>query len=306
MKKLNVQNSRKFKLSCLIALTSAFALLAQAQLTQPPSSGLTFWINGDTVSHSGATVTGWDNQVSNPTATSVSPTGLTAPTWTDNALNSHDIVTFDGTSQTLSQANVNNFDLAGATDSSIFLVIRPQGTAGSDRVPFADWSFSGHDQRLFAWSDTSSLSAPAQQIRFEHGDPSQGDTLDKPISDVQSPAWYGNWHVVSMTRSGNNATIQVDSGTPTTSSTFVTPAQQFNDSTLYVGGLSGGFYFQGDIAEILVYNTGDANNATDVQGYLENKYFSNVPEPSQYATVFGLACIGGALMLRRRRQAALV
>ena len=65
-------------------------------------------------------------------------------------------------------------------------------------------------------------------------------------------------------------------------------------------------YLNGNIAEILVYKTVlNDTQIKSVETQLGSKYdLAVVPEPSQYATVFGLICVAGAAAMRLRRRAA--
>ena len=90
----------------------------------------------------------------------------------------------------------------------------------------------------------------------------------------------------------------------------LSPSGSFNGSgifsangTLAVGSLNAGENWGGNIAEILAYNSGSIDVA-GVENYLGTKYgLTPVPEPSEYAMIFGVICVLGALVVRSRRVA---
>ena len=69
-----------------------------------------------------------------------------------------------------------------------------------------------------------------------------------------------------------------------------------NNETASIGALGqlGVFYMKGDIAEIIVYPSVDAQQKAEVESYLMNKYF--IPEPATMT----LLVLGSLALLRRR------
>jgi hypothetical protein len=114
-----------------------------------------------------------------------------------------------------------------------------------------------------------------------------------------------------MVRNGTAAEFRLD-GTPIALAGNAFPTGPSWDTTgtgtLTVGGApfdaapSTPDLWTGDLAEIQIYNAvpGDINA---VELALGAEYgLTVVPEPSEYAMIFGLACVAGAVALRYRRQ----
>jgi hypothetical protein len=141
------------------------------------------------------------------------------------------------------------------------------------------------------------------RIHYVQGDVA-ADTIN--VAGPGQAVWDLNeFHVLTLTRDGASGQIRFD-GTPLggQAGSFVNPIVTGEEGTLRIGGLAGdpSDLWTGDIAEIRVYNNVPANlNEIEVQ--LGNDYgISVVPEPSEYAMIFGLACVAGAVALRYRRQ----
>jgi len=305
-----VGRSRVPKVGYLILLSSAFVVASQAQLTAPQGN-LTFQVIGDSATQTAGSVTGWNDVAPDANNSSLlAPDVGAQPTFTASAINGHAAVHFDGAADILANANVNVLDLVSATESATFLVLRPQpGTAGADHIPLGWMDYAPpvgptQDHRLLVWSD---LGANPGKLSYEHGDALANSGNGHFVTVSQPGSWYdNNFHILRMVRqSDGTGTIAVD-GVVQGTGTFLN-ALSSSTGSLAVGGATASFgrsfFFAGDIAEALVYNSGGVN-VNDVETYLTDKYFTPVPEPSQYAAIFGGACLLVALGFRARRQQA--
>jgi hypothetical protein len=142
-------------------------------------------------------------------------------------------------------------------------------------------------------------------LHFQFGDPASGGG-DYSISAAGSAGVHdGQWHVLSLLRNGTTGAIRLDGNVLAESGSAFGSSQVSGTGTFHIGGSGDNTdNFQGAIAEVLVYNTPTGvGNFENVEGYLEQKNgLTAVPEPSQYAMVFGVACIVGAIVIRRRNQ----
>jgi len=201
-------------------------------------------------------------------------------------------VRFDG-GDILSAANVLSSSLVGNTSGTLFFVMKPSIQAVSS--PF-QWD-TGAGQRL-------QFAENAGNLFYVHG------TFSNPTFDfinTANPAgWSDQWHVVTLVRDGTAGSIRVDG--------VALPDQNFNVSgltgasgTLNIGAGPGTQDpFIGDIAEVRVYQAALSSiDIGTIEGQLTQDYLTPIPEPSEYAMMFGVLCVAGAFARRQmlRKQA---
>jgi hypothetical protein len=196
--------------------------------------------------------------------------------------------------------------IVGGSESAVVMVLR---NAAQDRsvVTWIQQGLGGTEfNRLLQVSD----SGPS--IFYVQGDVDTTPALRELAFATTPPEWNdGAFHVLSMVRNGTAAEFRLD-GTPIALAGNAFPTGPSWDTTgtgtLTVGGApfdaapSTPDLWTGDLAEIQIYNAvpGDINA---VELALGTEYgLTVVPEPSEYAMIFGLACVAGAVALRYRRQ----
>ncbi len=287
---------RRLALVCSMAITMAAPLAVQAQI---PVTGETLWFNADDLGPTSGPISQWNDQSNNHLIVSQAVPAAQPALFVDG-INGHSYVHFDGVDDGLANNAVLASTLFGYSQSTTFLVFRP------------DPQISGeHAVTPIAWEQTSDLrvrylvhSDYNSKIYYEQGNVIQFAGA-APYAD-QPPGYHGNWHVLSLTRGpGDTASIRLDGVSlpvtgPALASNGITGTElgklylgRFNDDPLPT-----------DLAEVLVYPTGlSGADVQSVESYLQGKYFTPVPEPAQFASLFGLGCILGACVLRRRRQA---
>jgi hypothetical protein len=297
--------SRYWKFAPLVLLAPTLLQLCHAQYlvgTDP-----TLWLDPSPTSLqvSSGTVSGWNNLGS--AGSSLNLTAVGSPT-TGAPLNSLNTVQLNGTSQFLKNDSVTGSSLFNVTGTTVFIVEK------------SDFSNPAYQSSL-SWvgpNDSSSHTVLATQstggaLLLNSG--ANGDTIT-----AAAPGNVSSYHVLTFQRGTggdpNAGLIRVDGNASVTGS-FQTPAVTVNANvtgTLTLGGLtidqgSGLAQSQllnGNIAEVLVYKTVlNDTQIKSVETQLGSKYdLAVVPEPSQYATVFALACVLGAVAMRLRRRAA--
>ncbi len=189
--------------------------------------------------------------------------------------------------------------ILGETQGAVFMVLR--GFA-NDRSALT-WM----DESVAAYQRLVQVSRTASDIYYVQGNLTGGST-DFINADEGNVA-DGSWHVLTLVRNGNGGTIRLD-GTPLPSlaGDFAGPLPQTATGKLTVGGAPFNApgdvpdRWTGDIAEIQIFSAvpGDINA---IEQALGAEYgLTVVPEPSEYAMIFGLACVAGAVALRYRRQ----
>lgn len=249
-----------------------------------------------TLGSGGSSVNSWADSALTPTVT-LTPTG-TAP-----------LVQLQGTTK---YVDFNDTDLAaagvsdsiiGTSQNAVFMVFRnPSGSASLGATALI-WINGTDTSKILNLAETTGF-GPSSTIAYVHG----GLNVDQ-LSVPTPAAWNdGNWHVLTAVRNGTSGQIRID-GVPVTPATgaFPNSVTTGGTGTLFVGGSpwGAGDDFIGDIAEIQIHSTVPSDINLIELGF-NTKYselgLTVVPEPSEYAMIFGLACVAGALALRYRRQ----
>jgi hypothetical protein len=279
----NMQTTASLKrltAACLVLLGGAAAVNAQLIFKADQTAGL---------SVSGNQVTSWSDSGANYTLT---PSG-TAPTFTPGsdpgAPNGQGFVSFNNSP--LTQADAALSPLISASQSAAFVVLR---TSAQNKT-LLSWRKNG----IADFSSLLQVSENSGRISFV-----QRGALSSSIS-AAAPTWNSDFHLLTLVRNGTSGQLRFD-GTPLSSplGAFSGSMDTVSQGLLALGGLpaSAGDTWTGDIAELRVYSTVPADISA-VENTMGGIYgLTAVPEPSQFAMIFGLACVAGALVLRHRRQ----
>lgn len=274
------------KVGSLVLLSSGLASIANAQLTQNPDG---LWLETDAgLATTGTTVNSWTDQTANGFV--LTPTGTSPTTATDLPSNST-VIQFSGNNE-LSLGGVAASAISGGTTGTIFIVAKI-GTPGSGGQTVFGWQGGG-----LVGAQDYNVNGNGPEIINGHGNLGASDF----VSALPPSGFYDNWHILTIQRNGSSGLIQVDGSSQTLSvnNTFQsTGTTGLGTGTLGVGSDT----FSGEVAAVLVYKGAlDGTQISNVEGYLQTKYFTAVPEPSQYAMVFSLVCVAGAIGLRIRRS----
>ncbi len=126
-----------------------------------------------------------------------------------------------------------------------------------------------------------------------------------------SPISIGSNNLLSVTAktlSGNAASsflvILVDSGGKTASVSFATSAFSTLNYTTALGALTPQSGFRNDLIESLIISGGQLGGTDRFNVSFDTVSATAIPEPSTYAALVGMACLGAALRQRRKRNKA--
>jgi len=240
----------------LSALLSVAVGHGWAQPWTRPS--LTLWLKADsgvTVEASQA-VSQWADQ-STRTNHVVQGNGTQQPLLVDNGLNGLPVIQFRD--DWLVRPGVSGTNLFSSNAATVFIV---QKQLGSDpRTTTVAWRADG-EQRLYVHATYD------DGVGFQVGHPSQGG-----MGVVQPSNWDDNWHLLVCRRDDTNGVIRVDGVVITPPTYFTGNANPDQFGNLIIGSDHFGNTFNGDIAEILVFNEAlsDADRA-EVESYLFDKW----------------------------------
>jgi hypothetical protein len=215
----------------------------------PVSTGMVLWLEADTgiqmESVNGIATAAWKDQSGqgNDATQSVVQNGsIAAPTSVSNAVNGHSVIHFSGAQQQC--LNVSLPSLGASNAGDIFVVVRqsPDGSVSGDPVPGL-WQFGPHGTFL---SDKNGVS---------------DDFLSQTQFNGKAPVSFTAFNLYNATASGtywkdslNGATVVVTNSNPFSSSSGGQIGRAFDNLESGGFGSVNGGYFDGDIAEIVVYN----------------------------------------------------
>jgi hypothetical protein len=219
-----------------------------------PRNGLQLWLTADNgvVIGGGSQISQWtDNSGAENNATQTNSSYQ--PTLVNNAINGLPAVQFNGSSQYMQISNSISANFSGG--ASIFIVTNP-----------------------------TALTSGSRFLDFENCAPGTYTYLYQPSSTSTALYLYNNAINTSVTASNALTTNQfqlleaIHNGLPSvgiyTNSVLNTYAGSLTPGNNYIGQASAsGNYFNGQIAEILVYNRGvTVSEQSQIEGYLYGKY----------------------------------
>ncbi len=224
-----------------------------------PVTNMVLWLEADEgVTNSGGSVSGWADQSGNNN----NATGVNQPLWVANALNGLPVVQFNGTNSYLNLPYFMN----GATQGEGFVVLKTTTTLGSDGALWSWGSYAiyGYVTQLgYPNSDGSISEDFGSGNLYNMGVPAQ------PLSQ------YHLYEVTSQTNNWaawiNGSLLYQTNGNP---AGFSYAGQPYTPSPTL--GVTEGYptlYFNGDVAEVMVFNRGlTASERVTVSEYLNGKY----------------------------------
>lgn len=264
----------------VVFVAALFFSVGALQAGPIPTAGLAAWYNASALVglSNGDPVTTWTDSSGN----GLNVTAVGSPTYDADALNGQPAVSFGpGAYFALGGVSGSNW---GASGADIFLVLEQNG-ANPNNTAFS-WAPDSSDRFLVhaTYADT---------LHFQYG---------SPFGDVNSPepaGWDNTFNLVEASWNGSTGEISVD-GALLATGNLTSSLNTALSATLYIGNDIFGNNFQGQIAQIIVYN--QALSPTDEQtvlNYLDAQYdFSSVPEPAGW--VLGASALAAILWLRRR------
>lgn len=226
-----------------------------------PSNSLTLWLVADDLTGLGdnTQVGRWTNRMAALSFTN----GLAGVIKSNSVVNGHAALYFDGAGFLVSELGTGWAEYVGAESATVFIVMRQRSTDHQNCV--LQWISSGEQIDVYATYDD------VLYWEMPNNGPSGSINAPQPI------LWDDNWHVLELVRGSDTSQILVDgsaAGSGTPSANFTT-----GDSSVawHLGSANGGgTAFNGDIAEVLIYN--DAKSSTDrtaIRNPLKTKY--NIP-----------------------------
>ena len=203
------------------------------------------WINGESFSHSGSTITG--GTTSDSSATTISSSSW--PTYNASALNGYPTITSGG-------SNLMSLPVDIDYDWSVFVVVKPSALSSYHNV----YEQSG-DKSPMLWIDSSN--------RFSMNGAGAVIEPSTPTADGST------WRVVSTINraSGTRSEERIDGTSRGTNVESVGSLNVGTGLTLKLLGRSSGNGLQGDLAEfVITYGALTSDDEARIEGYLAWKY----------------------------------
>lgn len=225
-------------------------------------TGLVLWLRPEELANltDGTAVATWPDASGNSND-ATQGTGANQPLYKTNIQNGRAIVRFDGSNDFMQIANPGSFDLATYT---IFVVGKVTSGSGG--------SFIGKNDAAFVDGRRRHLQIQAQNTG---SDMTHFAGTDAQNINKTGISW-GSFHVAGVVaRSTTDVSLIVD-GTETTYSTPTLDFTSYNGKNVTIGRpflSTSAEHLNGDIAEILIYNSAlSTNDWTKVVNYLRGKW----------------------------------
>ncbi len=246
-------------------------------------TGLVAWLKADALGLSdGDAVASWTDSSGNSN-TPTQGTAANKPTFTASVLNGKPVIRFDG-NDGLTMPTEGNFDLATSTIFAIFK--RNSGTSGTV-MGKSTTGFVNAQRRKLQIATTSS------GINYNSGSDSQA---------VGITAVPTNWNLYAIKTTGDSDHSIYLNGVQTDSALALGDSSTNNAAMIIGSNFSVGTEaFNGDIAEIIVYNRAlGALEMIGIQNYLANKY--NLPVSANLGG-YPRSAISGRILLKEQGNA---
>jgi hypothetical protein len=227
--------------------------------------GLSLWLKADAgVTLSGSNVTAWADQSENGNNASVENSGE-KPTFVSSFLNGKPAIQFDGQTQLL---NIDGSESLDFINTSIFIVLKRTGNGSGNEVTFMKNGSALEDSGAY-WQ-TAKLNGANSNFAVANGgsyDRNSGISIGDGVA-----------RIMDFTFDGTDFNIYVN-GSQT--ATYNEPTGNIETTTgpLQIGGYNksfnnpGGELFNGQIAEIIMYNSAvTETERQQVEAYLNAKY----------------------------------
>jgi hypothetical protein len=235
------------------------ALAIHVNLPQASDSDLKLWLRADAGVNTSVPQV-WTDQSASGFHADQSTSG-NRPVWTDNILNGRPILRFDGSNDELSVAHNTAFNTSSV---SMLTVFKRSGT--SSGVIAGKMNSGGNQGYRQQYTSSTNLRS------FINGDQANGTPGTSTF--VLGETIYNQ----------TNHKLYLD-GTQASSTSYTT-AVTSNTENFYIGSKNASSYFNGDIAEVIVYNRALADaDRTDLRAYLYSKYAIAAWAPAQSTPV---------------------
>ncbi len=231
-------------------------------LTNVPqrSANLSQWLRADvsTISSSGS-VSQWLDQTTNGN-NAFQATGANQPTLSTNAINGMPAVTFNGSSQFLQMGSSFKNLTAGA---DVFIVAKPQSASATGTL----------------WEACSNGSNAADEIGLQTAGTqavgiANNSTTTSSVTSSSGALTVGSYQLVEFQHNGAGTGTILVNGTSVGSATVQNLANILRAANyIGTGANASSTFFQGSIAEILVFNSPQTSaQRGDILAYINSKY----------------------------------
>ncbi|MFA7419212.1 MAG: T9SS type A sorting domain-containing protein [Melioribacteraceae bacterium] len=217
-----------------------------------PSSNLKLWLRSDlAVTSASSAVSTWGD-VSGLGNDASQNTSANQPTLVSNSINGNPVIRFNGTTSKMSLPTSVTLGIQN-NPYEMFIVARSSYTANPEFL------ISGGATEQFEYHLNGARFIPI---------PGSSNYLDIGLTGAYTD---GNAHVFSARASSSGGAVRVDGIDGGTSSANILSS---NSGALLLGVRSDGtYYFNGDLAEVILYNTNlSTSDRSTVEHYLANRY----------------------------------
>jgi hypothetical protein len=241
-----------------------------------PVSGATFWLDASDSStmFTAAACTGaavdsslvmcWKDKSTNLKHATNAVADTTRPTYKTAIQNNRNVIRFDGSNDYLATASTVGSTFFGTNESSVFLALKPNDTATSQEVLY--WE-SGAGNRATLYFNS------LEKLNMDYPNNGAGD-----IAGIKTNT--SSWIVASAIKTTTNHYIYINGALDNQQASALS-LDNTASAVLNVGVYSSSFYFNGDMGEIIIYNTGlSGASRKNIETFLSEKWGINSVQPS--------------------------
>lgn len=272
---MNASNNSFFRPNRIIGIFGFFLFIRLSSYSQPNTiPNLALWLSADSVVLNGSNVQQWTDRSGNANH-AIQNNAAQQPTRVNNitSLNNYPVVNFNGTDDFLEIADTPSIDF---TDKMTIFIVTKQSVLMTDKAILCKWDYATQG----SWGFQTNFSDNKEMVMFIAN--ALNDGGGNYMSTLNANNTDSVFYIMTLVYNGNES-VNVNrikfykNGDSLSTSPVgaISSSLQNSSATLKIGMFGGSLlrYYNGDIAEIIIYDTTlTTTQRQQVEKYLSDKY----------------------------------